>query len=107
MKLSREIVEPVDQNVIDMAHLSRQTMGDDQLAAEILSMFYQQCENCMRSLDKSTGVEQISQIAHQMKGCARSVGAIGIGNAAGDLEDNPANHQYLKLLIKLCASISN
>lgn len=105
MKISQLVTDFADQNAIDMEHLSRQTMGDDQLAAEILSMFSQQCENCLESLVESAGGEQISQIAHQMKGCARSVGAFAIGDAAGDLEENPANHEYLNMLKKLCASI--
>ncbi len=81
--------------ILDLVHLSRQTMGDSKLEQEILTIFRNQCEICDRSLTISNDPKQLAEIAHQMKGCARSVGAWGIAREAAILEDNPSKSQSI------------
>ena len=75
---------------IDMAHLSRQTMGDKALELEVLQMFARQARESMKELATSEGAARAA-VAHRLKGSAQSVGAGAISKAAAALEDNPAD----------------
>ena len=92
------------QTALDLVHLSRQTMGDFELEREILGMFRTQCETCRGSLEKhidpqqSCNPQQLAQIAHHMKGCARAVGAWDVAARAALLEENSSQlHLILPL----------
>jgi len=80
---------------LDLVHLSRQTMGDNKLEREILAMFSNQCEVFERSLTVTDRPQQLAEIAHQMKGCAKSVGAWQVAKEAGKLEENPTQLQLI------------
>ncbi|MCP4185505.1 MAG: Hpt domain-containing protein [Hyphomicrobiales bacterium] len=84
---------------LDLVHLSRQTMGDTKLEQEILVLFLIQCETCEKALSLPSKPEMLPEIAHQMKGCAKSVGAWDIAQTAGLLEINPhENNLVVRLL---------
>ena len=80
---------------LDLVHLSRQTMGDNKLEREILAMFRNQCEVFEGSLSVTDRPQQLAEIAHQMKGCAKSVGAWQVAKEAGKLEENPTQLQLI------------
>ncbi len=80
---------------LDIEHLTRQTMGDEALKSEILALFLAQCRQCTQLLENQNTPKQITEIAHQINGCARSVGAWELANAAKMLEDNPNNTELL------------
>ena len=80
---------------LDLVHLSRQTMGDGELEAEILALFRSQCEIYSQSLANDNDTLQLMEIAHQMKGCAKSVGAWTIAKKAEILEDEPTKPQHI------------
>ena len=74
---------------LDLVHLSRQTMGDTKLEQEILVLFLLQCESCEKALSLPSRSGLLIEVAHQMKGCAKAVGAWDIAQTAGLLEKNP------------------
>jgi len=67
---------------IDLVHLGQQTMGDEKLEAEILSMFVAQSgiylKMILRSCDSTTRI----RAAHSLKGAARSIGAFELADLA-------------------------
>lgn len=86
------------ESSLDLVHLSRQTMGDSKLEQEILVLFLLQCQSCEDALLSPTNTGQLTDVAHQMKGCAKAVGAWDIAQTAGLLEKNPdKKHLILKL----------
>ncbi len=84
--------------LLDLVHLSRQTMGDSQLENEILALFLVQCENCHHSLSEHHKPRELTEIAHQMKGCASSIGAWGVAQKAALLEKNPGEQHLISNL---------
>ncbi len=85
-------------SLLDLVHLTRQTMGDNQLENEILALFLVQCENCHHSLSEHQEPGELAEIAHQMKGCASSVGAWGVAQKAELLEKNPTQQHLVSHL---------
>lgn len=77
------------QCVLDLVHLSRQTLGDRALETELLELFDRQATGALARL---TGPAAASgpagaDIAHMLKGSARAIGAFGVARAAGDVEE--------------------
>ena len=74
------------QNVIDLEHLSSMTGGDIDLAREVLDIFKHQSEIWSRLLDADAPNEQWADAAHSIKGAAKSIGAMALGEACGQAE---------------------
>lgn len=70
--------------VLDLVHLSRQTLGDAALESELLELFRSQAESAVSRLAGPSGLR--AEIAHMLKGSARAVGAFGVSDAAERLE---------------------
>lgn len=69
---------------IDFAHLSRMTLGDPALECEVLTMFVAQSANLLGGL---AGLPPgAAALAHTLKGSARAIGALAVGDAAARLE---------------------
>jgi HPt (histidine-containing phosphotransfer) domain-containing protein len=74
-----------DQRPIDLAHLTRQTMGNRDLEREILHLFLRQSE---RYLDRLKGpAANRAEFAHVILGSARGIGAHAVAEAAERLEE--------------------
>jgi HPt (histidine-containing phosphotransfer) domain-containing protein len=67
--------------VIDLAQLETMTGGDAPLAAEAIGIFRQSADLWGRMLDPHTEAEHWADAAHAIKGAARSVGAMDLGEA--------------------------
>ncbi len=63
---------------IDLGHLSRQTLGDLGLEAEVLRLFDEMSHTYTRRLEESTTVDDILRNLHTIKGAAAGVGAFGL-----------------------------
>jgi HPt (histidine-containing phosphotransfer) domain-containing protein len=75
---------PVDQP-IDLAHLSRMTLGDHGLEREVLALFDRQSELLLpRVRAGAPGV--IAAAAHTLKGSARGIGAWRVASTAESVE---------------------
>ena len=73
---------------IDLAHLERQTMGDSELAREVLTLFVQQSVT-VRGQMAGAEPRQRVLLAHGLKGAARGVGAFAVAECADAIERNP------------------
>lgn len=76
--------------IIDLVHLARQTLGDNALERELLSLFARQAGEFaarLAGLDGASDARRREELAHTLKGSARAVGAFGVGHAAEAYED--------------------
>lgn len=83
---------------IDLEHLSRQTMGDREVAGEVLDLFVQQAGRCLTELGAGGEEGARKAVAHRLLGAARGVGADGVARAAQALEARPADADALATL---------
>lgn len=74
------------QDCIDLQHLDKYVAGDRELRDEILSIFEEQAELWIRTLDPCTTDREWREAAHALKGAARGVGAWEIGDICADAE---------------------
>ena len=81
-----------DLRPIDLVHLSRQSLGDPGLEAEILRMFDQMLLTHMSRIRQSTDVETLLLNLHSIKGASAGVGAnnIAVLARAAEMETNLA-----------------
>lgn len=68
-------------STIDLDQLKTMTGGDAALAAEALGIFRQSADLWARLLDPQAEAAQWADAAHGIKGAARSVGAMALGDA--------------------------
>lgn len=74
--------------LIDDAHLSAQTFGDDDLANELLALFREQCRTLLPGLaDTALTSEHRADLAHTLKGSALGIGAVRVAQDAGHAEE--------------------
>lgn len=66
---------------IDLAQLEMMTAGDAELAVEALGIFRQSADMWSRLLDPQADPAQWADAAHGIKGAARSIGAMALGDA--------------------------
>ena len=95
--------------VVDLVHLSRQTLGDRALETELLELFDRQAATAVARLTGPTAAIGCAgaDIAHMLKGSARAVGAFGVARAAGDLENAlRAGHPAGRALDALSRSVA-
>lgn len=85
---------------IDLAHLSRQTMGDRALEQEVLELFMQQAVQVREQIQQAGLRERIS-LAHGLKGSARGVGAFALADCVGAIEADPENGKEIARLAGL------
>jgi HPt (histidine-containing phosphotransfer) domain-containing protein len=71
---------------IDVAQLEMMTGGDQALAAEALGIFRNQAELWGRLLDPSVEPSQWADAAHSIKGAAKSIGLMELGEACARAE---------------------
>ena len=67
---------------IDMAHLSRQTLGDHNLELEVLRLFDEMSHVYYGRLETSTNVPDLLTNLHTLKGAAAGIGAFGLAELA-------------------------
>ena len=79
-RVSAPPLAPADQ-VIDLHHLGRMTLGDPGLEREVLQLFDQQVRMLLERMTKETP-RIVAALAHTMIGSARGVGAWKVAAAA-------------------------
>jgi HPt (histidine-containing phosphotransfer) domain-containing protein len=76
--------------IIDLVHLSRQTLGDQALEGELLRLFASQAEQaaiCLKeNLSPGDGPWR-ADLAHRLKGSGRAIGAFEFADAAEAFEE--------------------
>ena len=76
--------------VIDLIHLSRQTLGDSALETELLSLFERQAQQLAQRLAEPSRPEESkwrADLAHTLNGSARAIGAVAVSRAAQAYEN--------------------
>ena len=74
-------------NALDVDHLERQSLGDRELAEELLRLFDCQAgQTLAKLLVKDEALRTLSDLAHTLKGSARAVGAMAVAEAAENFE---------------------
>jgi HPt (histidine-containing phosphotransfer) domain-containing protein len=74
-----------DLSILDLVHLSRQTFGDHALEVELLTLFERQAAQLAARLRESRRPGDAAarmELAHMLKGSARSVGAFAVAASA-------------------------
>lgn len=67
--------------ILDRDHLGQYTAGDASLEAELFGLLSGQIQACLTRLDHSPSVDDWSEAMHTLKGAARGVGAMELGQA--------------------------
>lgn len=73
-----------DRSAIDLAHLHRMTLGEQELEHEVLALFTVQARELLTRL--AVFPAEAAALAHTLKGAARAIGAFGVGDASQALE---------------------
>ena len=73
---------------VDLAHLSRQTLGDRALEQEVLQLFVQQALSVRDQIAEAGKGERL-RLAHGLKGSARGVGAFALADCLAEIESSP------------------
>uniref|UniRef100_Q07RK9 Hpt protein n=1 Tax=Rhodopseudomonas palustris (strain BisA53) TaxID=316055 RepID=Q07RK9_RHOP5 len=69
---------------IDFEHLERMTLGDEDLAREVLELFVTQADVLIGRLTALP--KDAAALTHQLKGSARGIGAMAVAQAAENVE---------------------
>lgn len=77
---------PRDFAEIDIDHLMQYTLGDADLQNELLGLFKVQLEGQCLELDGCQTAQDWKRATHTLKGAARAIGAMRIGEIAERLE---------------------
>ena len=85
---------------VDLAHLSRQTLGDRALEQEVLQLFVQQALSVRDQIAEAAKAERL-RLAHGLKGSARGVGAFAMADCLADIEKQPEDRHLIKKLSTL------
>jgi HPt (histidine-containing phosphotransfer) domain-containing protein len=75
-------------SAIDFRHLDRQTMGDRELAHELMALYYDQAPGLLEIIVSANDGRVLREAAHRLSGAASAIGAIHVADAAGELELN-------------------
>lgn len=93
--------------LIDRAHLTRQTGGDAAFADEILALFSGHAPEAVAKLASAATDRAWRDAAHSLKGTARGIGAMALGDAAAAAEGlapgDPAARSALEAIERLLA----
>ncbi len=104
-----DVTEGRPTAVLDKAHLSAQTLGDEALARSVLEMFLDQSAEVLRTVRDTRDAVARSQAAHLLKGSSRAIGAMRVAVAAQQVEDlSPAapEGEVLAAVAALHASVA-
>jgi HPt (histidine-containing phosphotransfer) domain-containing protein len=83
------------QPVLDRDHLAQYTGGDAALEAELFGLLSSQIEACLARLKAARADPDWSDAAHTLKGAARGVGAMALGEACARAESKPRDTNAL------------
>jgi HPt (histidine-containing phosphotransfer) domain-containing protein len=75
-----------DPGILDLVHLRRYTQGNAELEAELLGLFAGQVPDLMNEIRKGPAADGWKLAVHTLKGSARAVGAVAVGDLAARLE---------------------
>jgi HPt (histidine-containing phosphotransfer) domain-containing protein len=71
---------------VDMAHLERQTFGNQELQRRVLELFLRQSGTQIERLKAADTIGERREAAHAIVGAARAVGAFSVAYIASEIE---------------------
>jgi HPt (histidine-containing phosphotransfer) domain-containing protein len=88
--------------VLDRAHLAQYSGGDAALEAELFDLLEAQMTACIETMGRAGPGDDRTwrDAAHTLKGAARGVGAMQLGEACAAAEARPLDRDALEALIK-------
>ncbi|HEX7775530.1 MAG TPA: Hpt domain-containing protein [Parvibaculum sp.] len=78
--------EAASPRPLDLVHLSKYTLGDRGLEAELLGLFRAQADVYVSRLETAATDKEWRDAAHSLKGSARGLGAWTLGDVAEEAE---------------------
>jgi HPt (histidine-containing phosphotransfer) domain-containing protein len=72
--------------MLDLDHLSEQTLGNRALEREVLGLFLTHADRQVALLRMARDVAERREAAHALLGAARAIGAAEVSSLAGDIE---------------------
>jgi HPt (histidine-containing phosphotransfer) domain-containing protein len=75
-----------DTSLLDLEHLSRQTLGNRALEREVLELFVSHSGEQLQRLNGSASESERRESAHAIVGAARAIGAFEVARIAGAIE---------------------
>ncbi len=85
--------------VLDRDHLAQYTGGDAALEAELFGLLTSQIDNCIGKMRDAADASAWQTAAHTLKGAARGVGAMALGEACAAAETRPQDEAALAAVI--------
>lgn len=76
------IERPQNIKPVDLVHLSKQTFGSKELENEVLGLFRNHSQVCLKRMKEAKSNKDWADAAHSIKGSARAIGAWEIGERA-------------------------
>jgi HPt (histidine-containing phosphotransfer) domain-containing protein len=92
--------QPAVRPPIDLAHLSRYTLGNVALQCEVLQLFVEQAPTTLAQLSSAETEKAWRDAAHTLKGSARAVGAWRVGGCAERAESISVRAQEKERVIE-------
>jgi HPt (histidine-containing phosphotransfer) domain-containing protein len=74
--------------LLDLEHLSNQTLGNRDLEREVLELFVRHSNEQLERLTGSTSESERREYAHAIVGAARAIGAFEVARIAAEIERN-------------------
>jgi len=75
-----------DSELLDLDHLSKQTLGNRDLEREVLGLFVRVAGEQLERIEASTSSRERREAAHAIIGSARAIGAFDVARIAGEVE---------------------
>ncbi|TDH36037.1 Hpt domain-containing protein [Pseudohoeflea suaedae] len=97
---------PSGDRPIDLVHLAKQTGGDKNLEAEVLTIFAKQIRKAVHELPGLSGNAQV-RLAHTIAGSAKGVGAFEVARTAEAIENKPGQARLLTAFTKAVVSVDS
>ncbi|MCC5996881.1 MAG: Hpt domain-containing protein [Oceanicaulis sp.] len=93
--------------VLDRTHLATFTGGDPALEAELFALFEAQIEACIGRMSGAAPRDDQAwrDAAHTLKGAARGVGAMALGEACAAAETRPHDAGALEAVMKAAGAV--
>ncbi|MCP2678357.1 Hpt domain-containing protein [Maricaulaceae bacterium NA33B04] len=86
-------------SVLDRDHLAQYTGGDAALEAELFGLLTSQIDNCTAKMRDADQPQAWKDAAHTLKGAARGVGAMALGEACAQAETRPHDEAALDAVL--------
>jgi HPt (histidine-containing phosphotransfer) domain-containing protein len=92
-----------DSKLLDLDHLSKQTLGNRDLEREVLELFAHMAGEQVERLEAGVDAKERREAAHAIVGSARAIGAFEAARMAGEVErgEEPVDAKIAALAVEI------